>query len=156
MGLLFWKRHSHPTNLLLLGLFTLLESFALGTVATYVDQVVVLQALVLTTFIFLGLTIFTFQSKYDFSSLGNWLFGGLLLLVGLGVVQIFVPFSHVADMAIAGLGVVIFSGYILFDTWLITKKLSPDEWVMAVISLYLDFINLFINILRLLDGNRND
>lgn len=156
MGFLFWKRHSHPLNLILLGLFTLLESLALGTVVTYVDQVVVLQALTLTTFIFLGLTIFTFQSKYDFSSLGNWLFGGLLLLVGVGFVQIFLPFSQAVDIAMAGFGVLIFSGYIVFDTWLITKKLSPDEWVLAVVSLYLDFVNLFINILRLLNGNRDD
>ncbi|CAO1616908.1 unnamed protein product [Sympodiomycopsis kandeliae] len=156
MGFLFWKRHSHPLNLGLLGLFTLLESLALGSVVTYVDQLVVLQALTLTTFVFLGLTIFTFQSKYDFSSLGNWLFGGLLLLVGVGFVQLFLPFNQMFDMITAAFGVVIFSGYIIFDTWLITKKLSPDEWVLAVVSLYLDFVNLFINILRLLNGNRDD
>ncbi len=44
MGFLYWKRHSHPTNILLLGLFTMLESVSLGTVITYVDQKIVLQA----------------------------------------------------------------------------------------------------------------
>ena len=78
------------------------------------------------------------------------------MLVGVGFVQIFLPFNHAVDMAMAGFGVLIFSGYIVFDTWLITKKLSPDEWVLAVVSLYLDFVNLFINILRLLNGNRDD
>lgn len=156
MGFLFWKRHSHPTNLLLLGLFTVLESFSLGSIVSYVDQVVVLQALVITLFVFAGLTIFTFQSKYDFSSMGSYLFGGLLLLVGTSFVQLFFPFSHTLDMITAAAGVVIFSGYIIFDTYLITKRLSPDEWVLAVISLYLDIVNLFISILRILNGQRDD
>lgn len=156
MGFLFWKRHSHPLNLGLLGLFTLLESLSLGAVCSYVDSHVVLQALLITTFVFLGLTLYTFQSKRDFSGMAPWLFGGLLFLVGGGLVQLFVPFSHTVDMLMAGAGTLVFSGYIVFDTYMITRRLSPDEWVLGVISLYLDMINLFLSILRLLNGNRDD
>lgn len=156
MGFLFWKRHSHPLNLALLGLFTVLESLSLGAVVSYVDQVVVLQALVLTVATFLGLTLWTFQTKRDLSSLGSWLFGGLLFLVGGGFVQLFLPFNHAVDMAFAAGGTLIFSLYIAYDTQMILKRLSPDEWVLAVISLYLDVINLFLNILRLLNGQRDD
>lgn len=156
MGFLFWKRHSHPLNLILLGLFTVLEASSLGTVVAYVDQQVVLQALLLTTAVFLGLTLFTLQTRYDLSGLGPWLFGGLLFLVGAGFIQLFLPFNHAVDMAMASAGVLIFSGYIAYDTQMIQRRLSPDEWVMAVLSLYLDSINLFLNILRLLNGNRDD
>jgi hypothetical protein len=63
LGLLYWKRHSHPLNLGLLALFTLMESFTLGVVTAFDDKVVVLQALLITTGVFLGLTLFTLQSK---------------------------------------------------------------------------------------------
>ncbi|PWN52128.1 UPF0005-domain-containing protein [Violaceomyces palustris] len=156
MGFLYWKRHSHPTNLFLLGLFTLLESFSIGAVVTYVDQRVVLQAMMLTVFTFLGLTLFTLQSRYDFSSLGGWLFGGLMILVGTGMVSLFFPYNHTFDLVTAVAGCVIFSLYIVYDTWLIQRRLSPEEWVLANLSLYLDILNLFISILRVLNGTRED
>lgn len=45
LGLLFWKRHEHPLNLILLSTFTLLEAFTLGILCAYFDNVIVLQAL---------------------------------------------------------------------------------------------------------------
>jgi len=63
LGLLYWKRHSHPTNLGLLALFTLMEAFTLGIATASFDDVIVLQALLITTGVFLGLTLFTMQSK---------------------------------------------------------------------------------------------
>jgi FtsH-binding integral membrane protein len=102
---------------------------------SYSNQVAVLQALIITLFTFLGLTLFTFQSKYDFSKMGPYLFGGLLFLVGAGFVQMFIPFQHGLDMAMAAGGCVIFSLYIVYDTHMIQKRLSPEEWVLAVLSL---------------------
>ena len=80
LGLLWWKRHSHPINLILLSLFTFFEAFTVGLIVGFYDQTIVLQALVMTTGVFLGLTLFTFQSKYDFSGMAPFLFGGLLVL----------------------------------------------------------------------------
>lgn len=51
-------------------------------------------------------------------------------------------------------GAVIFSLYIVFDTWLITTQLGYDDVVVACIRLYLDIINLFLFILSLLSSNR--
>lgn len=53
-------------------------------------------------------------------------------------------------------GALLFCGFILFDTHLIMHKLSPEEYVMASVNLYLDFINLFIYILRILQHFRRD
>jgi len=147
---LFWKRQSHPTNIILLGVFTLLESISVGAAVSFANQTVVLQALVITSFVFVGLTLFTFQSKYDFSNMGTYLFAALLVFFITGLVGIFFPFSKTMDAIYAGGGCLIFSGYILFDTWLIENRLSPDDWVMGCLSLYLDVLNLFLNILRLL------
>ncbi|KAK7692489.1 hypothetical protein QCA50_004114 [Cerrena zonata] len=151
LGLLYWKRHSHPLNLALLSVFTLMEAFTLGIMTSFFDTTIVLQALLITLGVFLGLTLFTFQSKYDFSGMGPWLFGGLMALVMTGFVGVFMPFSRTMDMIFAAGGCLLFSGYIVYDTYNINARLSPDEYIMAAISLYLDFINLFINILRLLN-----
>ncbi|KAG8214112.1 UPF0005-domain-containing protein [Butyriboletus roseoflavus] len=151
LALLFWKRHSHPLNLVLLSTFTVMEAFTLGVLTASFDNVIVLQALLITLGVFLGLTLFTLQSKYDFSGLGPWLFGGLVAFMMVGLVNLFIPFGQTMDIIYALGGCLIFSGYIVFDTFTITKRLSPDEFILGSISLYLDFVNLFINILRLLN-----
>ncbi|KAF9567939.1 UPF0005-domain-containing protein [Agrocybe pediades] len=151
LGLLFWKRHNHPWNLVLLSTFTLMEAFTLGISISFYQNIIVLQALVITIGIFVGLTLFTFQSKYDFSGMGPFLFGSLIALCMTGLVGIFIPFSRTMDLIFAIGGCLIFSGYVVYDTYNINKRLSPDEYIMGSISLYLDFINLFLNILRLLN-----
>lgn len=113
------------------------------------DETQVVQALVITVGVFVGLTLFTFQTKLDFSGLGPFLFAGLMGLITAGLVNIFIPFGQSFDLAIACGGVLIFSGYILYDTQQIMKRLSIDEPVLASLSLYLDFLNLFLYILRI-------
>ncbi|CAG7850912.1 Bax inhibitor 1 AltName: Full=BH3 domain-containing protein bxi1 [Serendipita indica DSM 11827] len=152
LGLLYWKRHSSPMNFVLLGVFTLMEAVTLGVAVAFYDNIIVMQALLITVGVFLGLTLFTFQSKYDFSGMAPFLFGGLMALVATGLVGIFIPFSRTVDLVYAAGGCVIFSGYIVYDTYVINKKLSPDEYIMGAISLYLDFINLFLSILRVLNN----
>ncbi|KAF6763152.1 glutamate binding protein [Ephemerocybe angulata] len=150
LGLLFWKRHSHPWNFVLLSVFTLMEAYSLGVVVAFYNDTVVLQALLITLGVFIGLTLFTFQSKYDFSGMGPFLFATLIALVMTGFVSVFLPFNRTFDLIYATIGCLLFSGYIVYDTYMINKRLSPDEYIMGAISLYLDFINLFLNILRLL------
>ena len=47
-------------------------------------------------------------------------------------------------------GAAIFSLYIVYDVHMIAKRLSPDEYVLGAITLYLDIINLFLHLLRIL------
>jgi len=155
LGLLYWKRHSFPTNFIFLTAFTLMEAFTIGVVVAFYETRIVLQALLITIGVFLGLTLFTFQSKYDFSGMAPFLFGGLMALIATGFVGIFVPFNSTVELVYASGGCLIFSGYIIYDTFTINKKLSPDEYIMGAISLYLDFLNLFLSILRVLN-NLND
>ena len=54
------------------------------------------------------------------------------------------------------IGALIFSLFVVYDTWVITKTLSYDEYVLGAINLYLDFINLFLMILRLLTGGSRE
>ncbi|KAG6831766.1 hypothetical protein H0H92_007918 [Tricholoma furcatifolium] len=138
LGVLYWKRHSHPLNLVLLSTFTLMEAFTLGVVVAFYDNAIVMQALLITLGVFIGLTLFTLQSKYDFSGMGPFLFGALIAMVMTGLVGIFIPFGKTMDLIYAIGGCLLFSGYIVYDTYIINAKLSPDEFIMGAISLYLD------------------
>lgn len=151
-----FKRHQYPANMILLGAFTLFESLMIGTVTSYYSARIVLQALIITTGVFVGLTLFTFQSKYDFSNMGPYLFAGLMGMLVTGIVQFFLPFNHTTDLIIACFGVLLFSGYTVYDTHAIMKRLSPDEYILGALSLYLDFINLFLYILRVLNNQERD
>ena len=49
-------------------------------------------------------------------------------------------------------GALLFSGFIVFDTHMLIHKLSPEEYILAAINLYLDIINLFLEILKILNS----
>lgn len=55
-----------------------------------------------------------------------------------GLVAAFLPFNKTMDLVYAIVGTLIFSGYVVYDTHLITKRLSPDEYILGAISLYLE------------------
>lgn len=61
-----------------------------------------------------------------------------------GIVGVFIPFSRTIDLVYAVLGCLIFSGYIVYDTFLITKRLSPDEYIVGSLSLYLEYVLHFV------------
>ncbi|ORY31593.1 inhibitor of apoptosis-promoting Bax1-domain-containing protein [Naematelia encephala] len=151
----YWKRHQHPANLILLGLFTIFEAMMVGLVTSYYDSRIVLQALFITLGVFTGLTLFTFQTKFDFSSFGPFLFAGIMGLLTASLVQIFLPFNQNVDFAIAAFSVLLFSGFVLYDTQQIMKRLSVDEAILGALTLYLDFLNLFLSILRILNNAKD-
>ena len=57
-----------------------------------------------------------------------------------GLVGIFIPFSRTMDLVFAFGGCLLFSGYIVYDTYTINRRLSPDEYIMGAISLYLEYV----------------
>ncbi|KAI8056140.1 inhibitor of apoptosis-promoting Bax1-domain-containing protein [Syncephalis plumigaleata] len=153
---LLYYRESHPKNMYLLGLFTVMESYTIGTIVSFYDAAIVLQALLISLGVFIGLTAFTMQTKYDFSGIGPFLYASIWGIVIASIVQIFLPFSRWLDLGIAIFSVLVFSGYIIYDTQQIMKHLSCDEYIVAAVDLYLDFINLFLNILRILNELNRD
>ncbi|KAJ3066964.1 hypothetical protein HK102_007521, partial [Quaeritorhiza haematococci] len=151
---LIWKRRSHPTNLYLLGLFTLLESYAIGFIVAFSDQIVVLKAVILTFALFIGLTLFTLQTKYDFSGMAPFLFGALWVIIAASFMHMFFSFGSGFEFALSVGIAILFGGFIVYDTYNIFNRLSPEEYIIASVELYLDILNLFLAILRIL-GNRD-
>ncbi|HEX7058073.1 MAG TPA: Bax inhibitor-1 family protein [Bacilli bacterium] len=113
-------------------------------------------AFLLTAAIFAGLTLYAYYSKRDFSFLRGFLFIGLLTLIGFSLVGLFTGgFGGSLGLLLAAGGVLIFSGFILYDVSQYRGGI-PDEMIpLAVLNLYLDFINLFLYLLRLLGISRD-
>jgi len=156
MLLTFWKRKSYPTNLIFLAGFTLLEAYSISVITSFYEARIVVEALVITLGIFVGLTIFACQTKYDFTSWMPYLFGGVWALILFGFMAAFFPYNSTAELIYGGIGALIFSGYILVDTQLIMRHYHVEEEIAAAISLYLDIINLFLSILRILNSQQNN
>lgn len=146
---LMWKRQETPTNYILLGIFTLMEAYAIGVIVTLYEVSSVLEAFVLTLAVTAGLTVFTFQTKRDFTVHYGCLFSFLWILILAGFIQMIFP-GELMDRGIAIGGAILFSFFIIIDTQMMLHKLSPEEYIMAAINLYLDILNLFLHILRLL------
>lgn len=149
------KAKSYPVNLICLAGFTLSEAYGVGLVCSMVESTVVVQALLLTFVIFIGLTLFSFQTKYDFTQWQGVLSIGLWILIGVGFVSLFIPMSSKIDLVYSSLGAIIFSIYIIVDTQIIMKTAFLDDEIVSTIKLYLDILNLFLFILRILQS-RND
>lgn len=155
MILTYWKRKSYPSNLFFLAGFTGFEAYSVAVITSFYDSRILLQAVILTTGIFVGLTIFACQTKYDFTSWVPYLYGGIWALFMIGLVAAFFP-GRTTDLAYGGLSALIFSAYILVDTQLVMRHYHVEEEIAAAISLYLDIINLFLAILRILNSQQND
>ncbi|XP_053976317.1 protein lifeguard 4-like [Hylaeus volcanicus] len=146
---LFVKRRDHPVNLLLLTLFTLSKAYTIGILVSMYDVTTVVQALFITLTVTAGLTVYTFQSKKELSFSTSGLFIGLWILLLGGIMQIFLQ-STMLELTLGIAGAIIMSMFIVFDTRLIMHTLSPEEYILATINIYLDVVNLFVYILRIL------
>ncbi|NXG66361.1 LFG4 protein, partial [Hemiprocne comata] len=143
--------HKHPVNLyLLFGFCSLNDSLFLVFIVSFSDVSIVLQAFILTTAVFLGLTAYTLQSKRDFSRFGAGLFTCLWILIFSSLLRLFF-YSETIELVVAAAGALLFCGFIIYDTHLLMHRLSPEEYIQAAINLYLDIINLFLHLLRVLE-----
>ncbi|NWY94581.1 LFG4 protein, partial [Loxia curvirostra] len=145
-------RHQHPVNLyLLFGFSSLIDRLLFLFIVSFYDVSIVLQAFILTTAVFLGLTAYTLQSKRDFSKFGAGYVVILMIFVVVVVVKLFF-YSETIELVFAAAGALLFCGFIIYDTHLLMHKLSPEEYILAAINLYLDIINLFLHLLRFLEA----
>lgn len=151
-------RRNYPMNLILLCFFTLCEAFCLGTVSSLYDADAVAIAAGVTAIVALGLTIFSFQTKWDFTVMGGVLFVFVIILFFFGLFAIIWP-SKVMVILYASFGALIFSAYLVFDTQMMMGgkhryALSPEEYIFAALNLYLDIVNIFLYVLTIVGAVR--
>lgn len=149
-------RDVFPANIGLVFLFT----FAMGVVispALYVygqqQPGLISQAAILTIGAFGVLTGYAFVSKRDFSAWGSFFMVGLWVVIGTMVLNMFFR-NPALDLWLAGVTVLVFSGLLVFDTWRLRNVFGPNDYVPAAVTIYLDLLNLFMALLRILGGRR--
>jgi modulator of FtsH protease len=141
---------------LVTGLFIAPSLFFAQLMASHgqtLDVAPVRDAFLLTGAAFVGLSSYVLVSRRDFSMLGASLNIGIWVLLGAMVLGIFVH-AQVLQLAIASVGVLLFAGYILFDTSRIMRE-GEDDAVGAALRLFLDVVNLFLFLLRILASSRD-
>ena len=140
-------------------LFTFIDGILMSPIIRYyvgsMGTNMVISILLATAVIFGGLAFVANRSESGkFLRLGPSLFIGLIVLLIMSIINIFISGS-MYNIIISIFGIIIFSGYILYDVSLIKSEIEygvindRDDLSIHVLNLYLDFINIFIDLLRL-------
>jgi uncharacterized protein len=114
---------------------------------------------------FAGLSLYGYTTKKDLTGFGSFLIMGVIGLLVASLINIFLA-SPAVTFAISAIGVLLFAGLTAYDTqkikglYLEHAQTGDSEWlgksaVMGALTLYLDFINLFMFLLRFMGNSRN-
>ena len=151
-GLMFTRKQP-GLNLAMLFGFTFMTGLTLTPLLSVILAMpgggsIVAQAFFLTAVVTGGLSLFAMNTTRDFSGMGKGLFIALIIVIVASVINIFLG-SPLLQVVIAGVGALLFSAFILFDTQRIIRGefATPVE---AAVAIYLDVLNLFISLLQLL------
>uniref|UniRef100_A0A3P9IXL1 Zgc:110410 n=1 Tax=Oryzias latipes TaxID=8090 RepID=A0A3P9IXL1_ORYLA len=149
-------RRQAPLNYLALSLFTITEGVMLGSVTVYFKAEAVMWAVGATAFVTLGITLFASQSKFDFTpaAASMWtlawsLFSLCILCAAIQSQYLYIVYAFLASL--------VFSLFLVFDTMLILGgkhrryEISPEEYVFAALTLYVDIVSLFLIILQFIN-----
>lgn len=158
-------------------LFAALMGLSMGSVFTVYVPASVIQTFLITAATFLGLSFWASNTQKDLSGLGSFMFMGLIGIIIAMVVNIFLG-SSLLSFVVSVLGVIIFAGFIAYDTQRLKNNYYAAQQASATgifasdaknadkagmenalavegaLSLYLDFINLFFYLLRFLGDRR--
>ena len=149
------------TGVLLTGIIAALMGLSLSWILLVYTGVSVARVFFITSATFGAMSIYGYTTKRDLTKMGSFLMMGLIGIIIASVVNIFMK-STMMYFIISILGVLIFVGLTAYDTQKIknmyaasdTGELMGKKAVMGALTLYLDFINLFIMLLRLFGQRR--
>lgn len=148
----------YPGNYIFLGIFTLAEGYLVGAIAAAYDPRTVLLAMGGVAGITLALTLFAWQTKWDFTICAGGMVG---LIMSVLIVGIFAAITRdrIAYTIYAGIGMLVYSVFLVVDTQMVIGgkhrvQFGIDDYVFAALNLYLDIIQLFLFLLRILGSKK--
>ena len=132
--------------------FAALMGLSFATIFAVFNMGSIVSAFMGAAILFGVMSGYGYFTKKDLSSMGQMMFVGLIAIIIASIVNIFIG-STVLQMVISALAIIIFLGLTAYDTQRIREELSvdtsPAAEVSGALTLYMDFINLFINLLQL-------
>jgi uncharacterized protein len=138
-------------------LYAALTGFTFALILDTYTSASIVGAFAGATAVFGGMAIYGYVTKRDLSKLGGIMFGALLGLIVASVVYIFLP-SNVLNLVIGWVGVIIFAGLTAYDMQKIKEigsaniedgQIQQKAAIFGALALYLNFINLFLSLLRI-------
>lgn len=160
----FIHKMSTPIAMLAFIGYSVLNGITLSAVLLAYDESAVLSAFLTTSCTFAAMSVYGITTKKDLTSWGSFFFMGLIGIVIASIVNIFLE-SSALSFAISLIGVFVFIGLTAYDTQKIKEsadlelqgsELASKGAILGALTLYLDFINLFLFILRLFGGSSDD
>jgi hypothetical protein len=155
---LAYERMSKSTLQILLYGFAVLMGLSFATIFVVYQIGSIVTAFMGAAILFGTLSFYGYFTKKDLSSWGTFLIVGLIALVITSIVNIFIG-SSVLAMTLSAIAIIIFLGLTAYDTQRIREMVTYENdgkaEVMGALSLYLNFINIFLSLLQLF-GNKND
>jgi len=138
--------------------FAALMGLSFATIFAVFNMGSIVSAFMGAAILFGVMSGYGYFTKKDLSSMGQMMFVGLIAIVIASIVNIFIG-STVMQMVISALAIIIFLGLTAYDTQQIRQELSVETSdvaeVRGALTLYMDFINLFLNLLQLF-GERKE
>ena len=166
LGMVFWlslgiNRMSAATAQMSFWVYAVLNGLWLMPIFLIYTQTSIARAFFVAAATFAGMSLYGYTTKRDLTGMGNFLFMGLIGIVIASIVGIFWH-SSALQFAISVLGVVIFTGLTAYDTQKIKElyyvgddgTVAGRKAIMGALQLYLDFINLFLFLIRILGDRR--
>ena len=145
--------------LLLLGGFAAIMGLSFAVIFAVYTALSIFNAFMGAAVLFGTLSFYGYFTKKDLSGLGSLLFVGLIAIVIASIINIFIG-STVMQMVISALAIIIFLGLTAYDTQQIREMVSTDSSpaieVTGALTLYLDFINIFLSLLQLFGDKKGD
>lgn len=145
--------------LMLLG-FAALMGLSFATIFAVYQMGSIFTAFMGAAVLFGTMSFYGYFTKKNLDSIGKFLFVGLIAIVIASIINIFIG-SSVAAMVISALAIVIFLGLTAYDTQKIREMIMEEGATARVeslgaLTLYLDFINIFLNLLQLFGLKKDD
>lgn len=155
---------SATTALMLFAAYSILNGITCSVVLLVYTRASVYQAFFSTAGMFGAMSIYGLYTKRDLTSMGSFLRMGIWGLLIAMLINIFIG-SSVIELTVSVLGIIIFLGLTAYDTAKIKEMAAASDRnggdvtgkiaVIGALSLYLDFINIFLYMLRLFGKHRD-
>ncbi len=156
-GFAYEKMSKSSLQLFLHG-FAALMGLSFATIFVVFNMGSIVSAFMAAAVLFGVMSFYGYFTKRDLTSMGQFMFIGLIAIIIASIINIFIG-SSVMQMVISAIAIVIFLGLTAYDTQNIRQLVSVENdgkmEVWGALSLYINFINIFLSLLQLF-GNRND
>ncbi len=125
-------------------LLVLFATILVCAATAYISSTVILNAFIATSVMFVGLSLFGLQSKYDFGSWAHYLSMASFALLAIIIVSIFLPAGVWWYSLISALLVILYGAMIVYETNQIFLKYDETQLIPAAANLYISFVYLFL------------